>query len=106
MRSVLLLPLLLGFSVPAFAVPQYCPESVIKEGEVAGSGTYCRTSAKRWHSNNSCKCPNPGFKPDHTKICRAYSMVLDSSGMTELISPSYTDAFPFQVNTCFEPGSP
>ena len=100
MKKLLLLPFLLSFSNPIFA---NCPSSVIKNGEISSSGSFCRTSNTRWHSNSSCSCPNAGFKPDLTSKCSAYSMTPDSLGKSALVQKNQDPVYVFEVFTCYEP---
>ena len=109
MRSLLLLPLLLGFSVPAFVHNEAnshehdcptkpcggpspaiewpeCPSNVFDDGPVTSSGPYCRTSENRYNSNVNCVCPDPGFKPDNDKKCTGYSATKDSNGQSVHVS--------------------
>ena len=115
MRSLLLLPFLLGFSIPAFAHNEAnslgavnpnppcvggppecpispsiewpeCPYNVYDDGPVTSTGPYCRTSENRYNSNVNCVCPDPGFKPDNDKKCTGYSATKDSNGQSVHVS--------------------
>ncbi len=98
MRSLLLLPLLLGTGP---LLSDTCPDNTLISGKLNTSGSYCRTDNYRWHLNSSCKCPNTDYKPNLTGKCYAYSTV-ETQGST--VNPVNTlFKAPFEVYTCFNP---